>query len=420
MVARIVAALRDLDPPAGGAEMSLATLLKGVCDAGPLAENAPNYQPLVEGPSNEGIEIEAGWQAFAFHTSNRGPSTDLTDGSSLRINTCNLKIEGLLSGAAWRLRDKKTGKPHLGLQRKHLLRRNKQFRRWIAPLLGEMKAEADAAGEPLVGVTQLDWAPGASAAFRELSIPYVCFVRDEIQFRHPDLFRECLENAAGVCCAGVGLIEQVREKFAIKHGFHVPLPVDFTARFGDAATVATQREKGMAARAEANDENTPRIAIVTPSPEKGLAFYHRLLPKLAEDWPEAIVEIYGGGGHVEALSRHPNAECHGFTPISKVFDHVDVHLLVFESTGSWGRVTNEGGLYGVPTVCVDLGAQPEAVGLGGINLPYDAPLEQWVAALREVYDRRDEYGAAARKHVGVIDHRRSISMFRSAIHQVAE
>jgi glycosyltransferase involved in cell wall biosynthesis len=417
MVARIVAALRDLDPPAGGAEMSLSTLLKGVCESGPLADNAPKYTPLMPDPSIEGVEIEGGWQAFALHTSDRGSSTELTTGSALTITTCNLKIEGLLSGAAWRLRDKKTGKPHLSLQRKHLVRRNRQFQRWIAPQLTKMKAEAEQAGEPLVGVTQLDWAPGASAAFRELSIPYVCFVRDEIQFRHPDLFRECLESAAGVCCAGLGLIEQVREKFDIKQGFHVPLPVDFTARFGDAATVAAQREKGMAARSEAD---APRIAIVTPSPEKGLAFYHRLLPRLADDWPEAIVEIYGGGGHVEALRRHPNAECYGFTPISEVFDHVDVHLLVFESTGSWGRVTNEGGLYGVPTVCVDIGAQPEAVGPGGVNLAYDASLDDWVAALREVYERRGELGDAAREHAGVIDHRRSISMFRSAIHQVAD
>ena len=58
MVARIVAALRDLDPPAGGAEMSLSTLLKGVCDAGPLAENAPNFTPLMPDPSIEGVQIE--------------------------------------------------------------------------------------------------------------------------------------------------------------------------------------------------------------------------------------------------------------------------------------------------------------------------------------------------------------------------
>ena len=43
MGVRIIAALRDLDPPAGGAEMSLATLLKGVSIQGPYAEDAPEW-----------------------------------------------------------------------------------------------------------------------------------------------------------------------------------------------------------------------------------------------------------------------------------------------------------------------------------------------------------------------------------------
>ena len=46
MGVRILAAVRDLDPPAGGAEMSLATLLKGVIRDGPYIENAPDYTPL--------------------------------------------------------------------------------------------------------------------------------------------------------------------------------------------------------------------------------------------------------------------------------------------------------------------------------------------------------------------------------------
>ena len=111
---------------------------------------------------------------------------------------------------------------------------------------------------------------------------------------------------------------------------------------------------------------------------------------------------------------------YGFVPTAEIFDHVDVHLLVFESTGSWGRVTNEGGLFGVPTVCVDLGAQPEAVGPGGVTLPYDAPLTDWIDALRDVYARRVELGVLAKEHAGVIDHRRSISLFRTALHQVLD
>lgn len=414
MAHRVVAALRDFDPPAGGAEMSIATLLKGVSESGPLAEDAPSYMPLIE--NDEMVESQDGLEVYVLHTHDRGEATDLTEGSNLNIETTDLKIEGVWSGLAWRLRDRTTGKPNLGFQRRHLRIRNAQFKNWAKPKISALNDD----GSQIVGVTQLDWGPGSASVFRELGIPYVCFVRDEIQFRHPDLFRQMLEGAAGVCCAGHGLIEQVQERFDIKRGFHVPLPVNFSSVFGSMEDVDNARKSAMDARKSSDDDLVPRIAIVTPSPEKGLAFYHRLLPKLADLWPEAKVEVYGGGSHGEALGVHQNAKWYGFVPTAEIFDHVDVHLLVFESTGSWGRVTNEGGLFGVPTVCVDLGAQPEAVGPGGVTLPYDAPLTDWIDALRDVYARRVELGVLAKEHAGVIDHRRSISLFRTALHQVLD
>ncbi|MEE3083428.1 MAG: glycosyltransferase [Candidatus Thermoplasmatota archaeon] len=394
--------------------MSIATLLKGVSESGPLAEDAPSYVPLIE--NDEVVDSQNAWDVFVLHSHDRGESTDLTAGTHLNIETTDLNIEGIWSGLAWRLRNRTTGKPNLGFQRRHLRIRNAQFRNWIKPKISALKDD----GSQIVGVTQLDWGPGSASVFRELGIPYVCFVRDEIQFRHPDLFRQMLEGAAGVCCAGHGLIEQVQEHFDIKRGFHVPLPVNFSSVFGSIEKVESARKSAMDARKLSGDDLVPRIAIVTPSPEKGLAFYHRLLPKLAELWPEAEVEVYGGGSHGEALGVHPNAKWYGFVPTAEIFDHVDVHLLVFESTGSWGRVTNEGGLFGVPTVCVDLGAQPEAVGPGGVTLPYDAPLTDWIDALRDVYTRRVEFGELAKAHAGVIDHRRSISLFRTALHQVLD
>lgn len=414
MVPRVVAALRDLDPPAGGAEMSIATLLKGVVEAGPLAEDAPPYVPLID--NRDDVVCQKGWEVFAFYSHDRGEVTDLTKDCNLNIETTDLRIEGVWSGLAWRLRNRYTGKPNLGFQRRHLRIRNSQFKDWVLPKMSALQGDVS----QIVGVTQLDWGPGAASAFRELGIPYVCFVRDEIQFRHPELFREALEGAAGVCCAGLGLIEQVREQFDIKHGFHVPLPVHFSSVFGSIEDVERGRKEAMDSRKMSGDDLVPRIAIVTPSPEKGLAFYHRLLPELESVWPEARVEVYGGGAHGEALAVHPNTEWCGFVPTAEIFDHVDVHLLVFESTGSWGRVTNEGGLFGVPTVCVDLGAQPEAVGPGGVTLSYNAPLDDWIDALRDVYKRRELLGELAKSHAGVIDHRRSISLFRTALHRVLE
>ena len=106
--------------------------------------------------------------------------------------------------------------------------------------------------------------------------------------------------------------------------------------------------------------------------------------------------------------------------MSEVFSSCDLHLLTVRSTGSWGRVINEAGLFGVPSVSVDIGAQPEAVGNGGIIVPAHADLQAWCEALKHCYANRTELGHRAKEHAKVIDHRRSIAMFRSVIRDVLE
>ena len=94
MGVRILAALRDLDPPAGGAEMSLATLLKGVSIQGPYAEDAPEYIPL---HPSEDVEQEDGWSVKVFQSSDRGDVTSLTEDSELERDVCSFPVEDLLS-----------------------------------------------------------------------------------------------------------------------------------------------------------------------------------------------------------------------------------------------------------------------------------------------------------------------------------
>ncbi|HIF04809.1 MAG TPA: glycosyltransferase family 1 protein [Candidatus Poseidoniales archaeon] len=401
MGVRLLVALRDLDPPAGGAEMSLATLLKGVAAPGPYAEDAPDYIPLEPTPEQQ---EEEGWSVHVFQSSDRGEATDLTQNSPLKRTVAALPVESLWSGLAWRLRNKVTGRLNVGFQRRHLRKRNLAFERWLAPHL----AEARASGDNLLGITQLHWSAGAAEAFRKAGIPHMIFVRDELQFDHPVLYRASLEKAVAVCGAGNGLLRQIESVFKLRRAAHVPLPVDYAGRFGTPLPERIFRE----------DVDVPRIAIVGVTPEKGLALYRRLLPHLARVWPEACIDIYGGGAHVEALSQFPNATCHGHTPVEEVFTHCDIHLLTVESTGSWGRVINEAGLFGIPSVSVEIGAQPEAVGRGGVIVSDKGDLIEWTAALRTCYENREALGEAAREHAKVIDHRRSIAMFRSVIRDV--
>ena len=106
--------------------------------------------------------------------------------------------------------------------------------------------------------------------------------------------------------------------------------------------------------------------------------------------------------------------------MSEVFANCDIHLLTVRSTGSWGRVINEAGLFGVPSVSVNIGAQSEAVGEGGIVVPAHADLQAWCEALKHCHANREELGLRAKEHAKVIDHRRSIAMFRSVIRDVLE
>ena len=415
MGVRILAALRDLDPPAGGAEMSLATLLKGVTRNGPYIENAPDYTPLEsETDDNE----PSGWSVKVFQSSRRGEITDLTRDSELDREVCNLPVEDLWSGLAWRLRSRRTGKQHSGLQRQHLSKSNRAFARWLAPLLAAEVEAATSSGDVLLGVTQLHWSAGAAKAFSDAGIPYLAFVRDELQFNHHKLYRDSLEGAASVCGAGQGLIKQIRGAFDIQYGAHVPLPVNYAERFGSAEDVSQKRLSGLTARVEMNDGGVPRIAIVGVTPEKGYEFYKRLLPHLQDSWPDAQIDVYGGGSYAEALGEFNNATWRGHTSVEDVFSNCDVHVLTVESTGSWGRVINEAGLFGVPSVTIDIGSQPEAVGNGGIVVPRNGDLDDWVSAIKDTYENREEYGAKAKEHADVVDHRRSIAMLRSAIRDV--
>ena len=414
MGVRILAALRDLDPPAGGAEMSLATLLKGVSIQGPYAEDAPEYIPL---HPSEDVEREDGWSVKVFQSSDRGDVTSLTEDSELERDVCSFPVEDLWSGLAWRLRNKSSGRPNVGFQRRHLRGVNRKFSKWLEGYLESEVEEAKKSGDLLLGVTQLHWSAGAARAFQKFGIPYIVFVRDELQFDHHDLYKSSLVNATAVCGAGQGLLDQIGAVFPLQRGAHVPLPVDYAERFGTVENVEVGREQGLASR---TDSDVPRIAIIGVTPEKGYGFYQRLLPYVARVWPQAQFDVYGGGAYVEGLARFANTTCHGHTPVSEVFSCCDLHLLTVRSTGSWGRVINEAGLFGVPSVSVDIGAQPEAVGNGGIIVPAHADLQAWCEALKHCYTNRAELGHRAKEHAKVIDHRRSIAMFRSVIRDVLE
>ncbi|MCH1443604.1 MAG: glycosyltransferase family 4 protein [Candidatus Poseidoniaceae archaeon] len=263
-----------------------------------------------------------------------------------------------------------------------------------------------------IGLTQLDWAPGAAEAFTARGMPYIMFVRDDTVFRLEERFRPAMEGAALVCAAGEGLLADIRSRFSIQQGHSVPLPIDFSGRFGSKDDVNTLR---LTEQAKRPDGAPPTIGIMVVTPEKGLRMYQRLLPRLLERWPEAEIHIAGGSSYPQQLAHHPNARVLGHVDAATFFASIDVHLILFETTGSWGRVIGEAGLFGVPSVTSDVGSQKEALGEGGILVPDGHDVDAVIDALRNVYDERERYGALARNHTQMVDHRRSIAAFRSGL-----
>ena len=403
---RLFAAVRDLDPPGGGAERSLATLLNGIAVPGPTLETAPRFVPMM---SSEDAATHPAWAVSAFASRDRGNPIGLLE-SEVKLETTDLPIEGFWSKVAWVLRERKGEfrRRKWALDR-HIRKRSSQFSAQVGLWLDKHDVEGG------IGLTQLDWAPGAAEAFASRGMPYVIFVRDDTPFRLEERFRPAMEGAALVCAAGEGLLSDIESRFSIQRGHSVPLPIDFSRRFGSMDDVEALH---LAEQEKRPDGSPPTIGIMVVTPEKGLRMYQRILPRLLERWPEAEVLVAGDSSYPKELAHHPNARILGFIDAATFFAQIDVHLILFETTGSWGRVVGEAGLFGVPTVTSDVGSQKEALGEGGILVDDGHDTDAVIDALMTVYDDRKRYGALARKHTQMVDHRRSIAAFRSGLEQL--
>ena len=63
---------------------------------------------------------------------------------------------------------------------------------------------------------------------------------------------------------------------------------------------------------------------------------------------------------------------------------------------AWGRVASEAHCSGIPVLGSTRGGLPEAIGPGGVALDHDAPLEDWTAALRAMWDDEERYALLSR------------------------
>lgn len=148
------------------------------------------------------------------------------------------------------------------------------------------------------------------------------------------------------------------------------------------------------------------VTFINPIPFKGLDIALEIA-KCCPDIPFVFVEgwLLRSDRRLELAQRL--AEHHNVTLLERQLDMRRVYercrILLAPSIWEegYGRVVTEAQISGIPAVASARGGLPEAVGPGGILVDPDGPIDDWIAAIRKLWDDEEHYAqlsAAARRH----------------------
>ncbi len=148
------------------------------------------------------------------------------------------------------------------------------------------------------------------------------------------------------------------------------------------------------------------VTFINPHPDKGVGIALDIAAH-CPDIPFTFVRSWGLGADQEAALQQrlvtlPNVTLRPSTDDMKsVYREAAIVLAPSRWEEAFGRIAAEAHVSGIPVVGSDRGGLPEAIGPGGIIVPADAPVGDWVAALRSLWDdsaRYDTASAAALTH----------------------
>ncbi|MBN9555100.1 MAG: glycosyltransferase [Alphaproteobacteria bacterium] len=157
------------------------------------------------------------------------------------------------------------------------------------------------------------------------------------------------------------------------------------------------------------------VTLINPQIFKGSDVALELVAR-CPDIPFCFVESWRLTVEQEAEMRaharkFPNLTFRNRTADMKsVYRQTKILLAPSRLEEGWGRVASEAQYSGIPVLASSRGALPEAVGPGGLLLDPDAPIEDWVKALRRLWDDKTHYAAlsaAALRHAERADIRTS-------------
>jgi glycosyltransferase involved in cell wall biosynthesis len=75
----------------------------------------------------------------------------------------------------------------------------------------------------------------------------------------------------------------------------------------------------------------------------------------------------------------------------KIYGKCKILLVPSLWNEGYGRVAHEAQISGIPVIASTRGGLPEAVGPGGLLLDPESPIENWVNALRSLWQNDDAY-----------------------------
>lgn len=171
------------------------------------------------------------------------------------------------------------------------------------------------------------------------------------------------------------------------------------------------------------------VTFINPVPEKGLEKALAIaatcpeIPFLfVESWlldPPEVERLQ------QAIRSHPNIRFQRRSGDMKaVYGRTRLLLAPSKWAEAWGRVASEAHCSGIPVIGADTGGLAEAIGPGGVALPYDAPLDDWAGAVRRLWDdeaERKRLSEAARAYAArpEMDADRQFATFLSLVTDAA-
>jgi glycosyltransferase involved in cell wall biosynthesis len=144
------------------------------------------------------------------------------------------------------------------------------------------------------------------------------------------------------------------------------------------------------------------VTLISPNPRKGLDLVLAMAERmsetpflLVEGWPMDRVERRQLGRRLRAL---PNVTfIRSQSDMRKVYGMTKVLLTPSrEHVETFGRVVVEAQVSGIPVLAIAVGALPWAVGSGGVVLPPESPVDDWVRELRSLLSDELHYESLSR------------------------